>query len=322
MHFCADAAAADRGRLNRFTSIVVSGSIALENNVYLTGKVSGGTAVNAVGVNPSDDLVIGQTSVMDDTIITASDDVLVQTVDDVVFFTDITGTPTERLRIDHGAAQITVASGTKLGFGGDGYIQGSTTDGSDNTVLILSPADAVGSTRGAFDYLYGNEHATAPGDRLIGAGNVSGGAIEFYQSGSKTFAIEDSSNSILRAYLGDLYLLTDTVDASDDALFAITSANAVGSDRSAYIRGYGNDHVTAPGDLQIHAGNVSGGAIEAYAGGSLDLTIANDLITVASGTELKLLEAATSSGVLCTKSDGNIGQCTSAVGAGGTCTCA
>jgi hypothetical protein len=38
--------------------------------------------------------------------------------------------------------------------------------------------------------------------------------------------------------------------------------------------------------------------------------------------EVSISGAATSTGVLCTKSDGDIGQCTSAVGAGGTCTCA
>ena len=38
--------------------------------------------------------------------------------------------------------------------------------------------------------------------------------------------------------------------------------------------------------------------------------------------EVSISGAATSTGVLCTKSNGDIGQCTSAVGAGGTCTCA
>jgi len=47
----------------------------------------------------------------------------------------------------------------------------------------------------------------------------------------------------------------------------------------------------------------------------------NSSTKVLSTSEHKITGAATSGGVLCTKSDGNIGQCASAVGSGGTCTC-
>lgn len=55
---------------------------------------------------------------------------------------------------------------------------------------------------------------------------------------------------------------------------------------------------------------VNNSTVATFDSGGLDVT-----------GEISISGAATSTGVLCTKSDGDIGQCTSAVGAGGTCTC-
>jgi hypothetical protein len=58
-------------------------------------------------------------------------------------------------------------------------IRTDTNDGSDNKRLTLSSAGAIGSPRGAYINMFGNENAGTGKIQLL-AGNVSNGDIEFY----------------------------------------------------------------------------------------------------------------------------------------------
>lgn len=108
----------------------------------------------------------------------------------------------------------------------------------------------------------------------------------------------------------------------------------------------GVDGTTTSGRVRISGGNNGGsvaqGAIlnvfSTTAGGSIRMTPGTGGTTIIASTsdvpvatfnngglditgELSISGTPTASGVLCRKADGDIGQCTSVVAAGGTCTC-
>jgi hypothetical protein len=81
-----------------------------------------------------------------------------------------------------GSALLRVGGGSRLS--GSVQLQGTgvgfcqvTSDGSDNAELFFNGGGAEGNTRGGGLQVYGNEHATTPGDVVVEAGNVTGGDL-------------------------------------------------------------------------------------------------------------------------------------------------
>lgn len=61
---------------------------------------------------------------------------------------------------------------------------GTTSDGSDNASLTLSPATSANVTRGAYIILNGNEHGST-GQVQIRCGNVAGGVVQLGSTGTQ-----------------------------------------------------------------------------------------------------------------------------------------
>ena len=78
----------------------------------------------------------------------------------------------------------------------NGDICQGTSDGADNRRLRFGGGGDVSDTRGAYVDINGNEHASFPGDLRLFAGNVSGGAIDFFTGGSSSWQINDSGHFI------------------------------------------------------------------------------------------------------------------------------
>lgn len=151
---------ADRRRLNRFSDLVVTGSVTLENNEYLRGKEVGGVAVNMIGFGATDDLIIGVNG-------GAYDDVQIYAPDEI---------------------QQIIGGSTVARFDSDGLIftqstnriQGNTSDGADSYLFTLSSGGAYASdgSRGAGALFGGNENGSLPGiARIVGG---SSGEIQMY----------------------------------------------------------------------------------------------------------------------------------------------
>lgn len=90
-------------------------------------------------------------------------------------------------------------SGSLILSSTSGTIKGTSSDGSDNQGLTITPASGTGTTRGATIALYGNEHAQAGQAVLLSGGNglctvgTSGtGGIEFYGNGSSKAGMSSS----------------------------------------------------------------------------------------------------------------------------------
>ena len=83
-------------------------------------------------------------------------------------------------------ANLAIATNSNLRFplDRDAAIVIQTVDGTDNRSLFLSPASAIGPTRGATVQLSGNEHASTPGKLYLSSGNITNSVIEFAPGGT------------------------------------------------------------------------------------------------------------------------------------------
>lgn len=128
-----------------------------------------------------------------------------------------------------GAANI----GTFVGSNVLGHLYVNTSDAGDTGELRLASTNALGSTRGAYIRLFGNESA-ATGGIVIAAGDVVGGIIYFYtgnaveamaiaRDGSITMA---STLGVTGQITGDL---TGDVTGNADTATSATSATTAGS---------------------------------------------------------------------------------------------
>jgi hypothetical protein len=129
-------------------------------------------------------------------------------------------------------------------------------------------------------------------------------------------------------------IATNTVDAADNKTVVISGGGANGVNRGARVILNGNEVASVGGTATLQSGNaagadvvvsatdlvqVSGANIELRTGGAARATVNNGGVDITG--ELSISGVPTASGVLCRKADGDIGQCTSVVAAGGTCTC-
>lgn len=65
---------------------------------------------------------------------------------------------------------------------GNSSLRRSTSDGSDTGSVSVTGGGAVGQTRGASVTVHGNEHASQPGKVTLVPGNITGSAVDFYNS--------------------------------------------------------------------------------------------------------------------------------------------
>jgi hypothetical protein len=166
----------------------------------------------------------------------------------------------------------TAAPTSLLSLGGTNpIISTATADTADNALFQVSGGGAPGVTRGSYFNLYGNEYATAGGSIYFYAGNVSTGVIAFGTGNSVTRLKINYDGSIHFAGGSAVQSLAmDTADAADNGVLQIGGGGEVGSARGAYMNICGNEYASAPGDLQLLAGNVSTGDIIFYTGNTVE----------------------------------------------------
>lgn len=75
-----------------------------------------------------------------------------------------------------------------------------TSDGADIQSLSFCGGGALGSSRGAFFQLFGNEHSTNAGDVILGCGNITGGQIILQTLGTQEIVLQ--TNGVTRWQLG------------------------------------------------------------------------------------------------------------------------
>jgi len=136
------------------------------------------------------------------------------------------------------------------------------------------------------------------------------GANILFSHSANTLATINGPGSTTRA----MGFMAATTTANGGYLYVSGTANATYLGDTTLASGdvsTGDLLLVVPNASAVATTSIGGTVRTAVNAGGLDVT-----------GEVSISGAATSTGVLCTKSDGDIGQCTSAVGAGGTCTCA
>lgn len=179
-------------------------------------------------------------------------------------------------RFDVASAEVVrITNAGSLQFNSTTFaILGGSSDGSDNRTLQLSPASAVGSTRGAGAFLYGNEVASTGGEIRLFGGNISTGHVTFQltntsaklrfhnSSDAELFAIPDSTTqSILRFSQATAKIIASTSDGSDNATLQLGGGGDYATSRGAGLALYGNEVATVGGTFQAYGGNIATGHI-------------------------------------------------------------
>lgn len=101
----------------------------------------------------------------------------------------------------------------------------------------------------------------------------SPGSTDGKHAAITTTSITNSGNIVLSA--SSAQILSNTSDASDNKLISIVGGGGLSSSRGAYIKFHGNEHANT-GILELSAGNVTGGVIDFYSGGSKRMTLDKD----------------------------------------------
>jgi len=147
--------------------------------------------------------------------------------------------------------------------GSYGLITTNTSDGSDTKYLAIAGGGAVGNTRGADFYLYGNEHGSHPGRVFLRTGAIVGAYMEFEINGTKFWMDEDkfysdSDHDLGRAadpfgtaYVAGVDLGTNTITDGNltGAWTGITNLTATGTIQAEHL--YSTDDIEADGDLDV-----------------------------------------------------------------------
>lgn len=122
-----------------------------------------------------------------------------------------------------GTVKLTLNTSGNLEFANSSFVFGAdTTDGSDNRRLNLASGGDVGSTRGGWIQLSGNEQASTPGRVYIESGAVSGGHVNLnVGSASNNFVVLLGGSSV--------YTVSNTQHLF--TLQAVTSSSLAGNIR-------------------------------------------------------------------------------------------
>lgn len=162
----------------------------------------------------------------------------------------------------------------------EGYINASTSDGSDNSYLVINGGGSNADvSRGSFIGIYGNEVATNGGCIFLTAGNVATGNINFRTGAlatrmqinnagrilaGQTLPTDDGVSTIqvngtLKASGINTHLLgAYTSDGADTATVYLRGGGDMSASRGAFISLTGNDAANISGDVRLYAGEDPG----------------------------------------------------------------
>lgn len=169
-------------------------------------------------------------------------------------------------------------------------IESNTSDGSDTLSYYIAGGGGTDATRGGWVYVYGDDHATKPGQVVIGAGGSGSIQVSGTINSAGILSIDDTTDStsgttgsihadgglgVAKAlyvgttatiaggtdglvvgynYSAGTIISLDTVNASDTGVLFISSHyQGLTSGRGAWIGLYGKDHASLPGQLTLRA---------------------------------------------------------------------
>lgn len=160
-------------------------------------------------------------------------------------------------------------------------LRATSADGADAMQLFLGGGGGTGNSRGGSLNLYGNEHASRPGQvflesgvgapilfhtsatermRIVSGGNVSIGNIPSpafkldVTGGTASFADTTINNSILFSHATFSELRATTSDAADTMQLLLQGGGGSGPTRGASFSLFGNEHASRPGEFELEAG--------------------------------------------------------------------
>lgn len=157
---------------------------------------------------------------------------------------------------------------------------------------------------------------------------VSGSTVATFDSGGlNVLAGSAASPSLAFGGTTGFYELSNSIGVANSGAVKwwFDSTGALYAAGSGGILGVASGAVGLPGlyfrdDTNSGLLNPSADTVAITAGGAARATVNTGGLDVTG--EISATGLPTASGVICRKADGDLGQCTSAVGAGGTCTCA
>lgn len=188
--------------------------------------------------------------------------------------------------------------------GGQVIIGHETSDGSDNGQLLLRSGGAIGTGRGAYIRLYGNEAASNAADAELIPGD--GGTLTLGQTGATNEVYGNTAHtgdlllsgalsvtgSITKPSAGNFVIGIETADAADSGIVFLRSGGASARSRGAFVQLNGNEAATNPGRLLLAAGDT--GAITLNG----DVTVADSLTVTGTVTLTSGLTASTLTGTI------------------------
>lgn len=207
----------------------------------------------------------------------------------VSFCADAGTGDTEQLRIDGAANRVLIGltsspSAGRLIVGGGATLQvGNGSDGADSRLGLYVTANGtatakgfawqLNATNGASLFVGNGSTAWNEAIRVNQAANVGIGtsspAAKLDVNGNIRWGIPSSAQAIL-GYSNQWGVIRATTSAgADTSGIFIAGGGDVNFSRGAYIAANGNNVASAPGELQLSAGNVAGAQISFYTGGTL-----------------------------------------------------
>lgn len=142
----------------------------------------------------------------------------------------------------------------------ESLIRTNSADASDDKAILITPAGAVGHSRGASISFYGNEHANT-GQAIIRAGNHAAGHIRFFTS-EDVEVLRVHASDYVQQLTGNYIVgnvnfrvLPDTEDGSDTKSVGLGGGGDLATNRGAHVLVCGNEHDSLPGLAMIRAGD-------------------------------------------------------------------
>lgn len=142
----------------------------------------------------------------------------------------------------------TTLSGNLIFTTAAGLIASNTSDTSDTKSVIVAGGGAASGDRGGYVAVFGNEHATNPGDVYLVAG--TGGNLNLQGATEVTGSFSVSGASLLTGNVtfgGEISQISDIRRGVSNSLLNIEG----GAGASATLSLYGATHATNPGDLVL-----------------------------------------------------------------------
>lgn len=239
---------------------------------------------------------------------------------DVTSITDlttwITGTANQITVTDDGDGTVTLSTPQNIGTGSsptfagitssdniqfsatDKGIKANTSDGSDTFLVTVAGGGSAGNSRGAYLNVFGNEHATYPGQFWVVAGNIVDANIRFFVEGSERAFISEEGLTVADT----IYLKEQASADTDKAGYAQIWSKTATPNELWFVNDVGTEIRIAPQDLQTSASPQFTGIELGHASDTTITRVSAGIIAV-EGTNVMLVGDAPTAHTIASHSD-------------------